>query len=189
MPTPTTTPSFPACPTAADASCRTPAVTAKSKVQMRVDVGSEAKDRLQWQWSAGTATTVADLGDPATSTEYDLCLYDPTGLRAAMRVPAGGLCHGKPCWRAGANGFNYRNRDGTPDGITSLTLRAGGTGKAQMKAKGAGNALPLPAVATLESVLQLQLRNRTTGLCFGTTFVPPFDAFTPLAGSLRDRAD
>lgn len=188
IPTSTPTPLPSACPTTADAACRTPTVTGKSKVQI-VDRASDAKDLLAWQWSAGSATTVAELGDPTTSTEYDLCLYDPTGLRAAMRVPAGGLCHGKSCWRARATGFIYRNRDGAPDGITSLSLRAGPDGTAQMKAKGSGSALPLPAVGTLDTELQLQLRNRSTGLCFGTTFAPPFDAFRPLFGFLRDRAD
>ncbi len=190
IPTSTPTPALPACPALVDASCRTPTVVGKSKLQI-LEQTPDAKDRLAWLWSAGSATTLGDLADPTTTTEYDLCLYDASGLRTTMRVPGGGTCRGKPCWRAHASGFTYRNPDGIPEGVRSLILRAGAEGKAQMKAKGAGDTLPLPALDTLQGDLHVQLRNRSTGLCFDSRFVPPFDAFTvgPTSEALKDRAD
>ena len=45
----------------------------------------------------------------------------------------------------------------------------------------------MPALASLTGTLQLQLRNRTSGICWGTTFSPPFDKLTD--EQLRDKAD
>jgi hypothetical protein len=192
LPTPTFTAAPPACPSVPDA-CRTSTVPHTSKVQVN-DRATDAKDRLAWQWSHGSATTRQDLGepfgDPTTTTAYDLCVYDDGGLRAALRIPAGGFCPTptKPCWRAlPPGGFTYKNPTGLPDGVTRVVLHPGISGKAFMKLKGAGAALPLPPLASLSGTLRIQLRNRSTGLCFDTTFVPPFDKLT--SEQLKDRAD
>ncbi len=188
-PTPVSTPNGSSCPPAPDA-CRTSLFPRKSIVQI-TDRADDPRDRLAWQWSRGAATTVAELGepggDPTTTTAYDLCVYDASGLRATVYVPSGGTCPTKPCWRALPNGFTYRNSAGGPHGVTSLSLRASPTDKAQVKLKGAGGALPLPPLASLAGTIEVQLRNRSTGLCFGTTFVPPFEKLT--TEQLKDHAD
>ena len=63
---------------------------------------------------------------------------------SAVRVPGGGTCGSKPCWRVAGAGCRYRNRTATPDGVAALKLRASGGGElsVQLKAKGANLRLP-----------------------------------------------
>ncbi len=184
-PQPTVTPVPDPC-TAAPAICRKPVVARRSKVSL-LDRPDDAKDRLTWTWGAGAATTLAELGDPTTSDAYALCVYDGAALRATLLVPAGGTCGTKPCWRAASNGFRYRNKGAAPSGVTELILHTGATGKARIQAKGAGPLLALPPLSAFATTLKIQIRNRTTGLCWGATYVPPFDVQKP--GSLKDRGD
>lgn len=112
---------------------------------------------------------------------------DDAGLQATLQVPPGGICAGKPYWRAKSSGFLYKNTDASPHGITQLVLKAGAAGQAQIQVKGRGASLPLAALASLTGTLDVQLRNRTSGVCWGATFVPPFDTRT--AEQLKDKAD
>ena len=159
----------------APASCRPPFVSGKSTVQL-TDKFLNDKDRLQWKWNKGSATSLADFGDPVTSDEYALCLYNDTGLRGTLVIPPGGTCNGKPCWRATSKGFEYKNNVALPlpDGITRLVLRPGPDGRAGIQAQGRGAELSLPPLDVFTGTLRLQLRNRTTGLCWDATFPPPF---------------
>jgi hypothetical protein len=182
-PVPTSTP-IPAACSAAPAACRPPFVSGKSKVQL-VDKSDDAKDRLEWKWNRGSATSLAELGDPVTSDAYALCLYEDATLRATFQVPPGGTCQGKPCWRASSSRFQYADRDGAADGITKLALRAGSDGRASIQAKGRGLALPMPAVGMFTGTVRAQLRNRTTGLCWDADFPPPFQKQT--AELLKDK--
>ncbi len=182
-PTPTSTPGL--CPLA-PAPCRTPTVGGKASLQLG-DKSPDDKDQLGWKWNKGAATTLAELGNPAASDGYALCLYDASGWRATMRIPAGGLCQGHDCWKTKPTGFLYRTKDGAPDGITQLMLKAGDDGKAQLQAKGKGTLLPMPALPSLASPIQVQLRNTTSGLCWGATYSAPFDKAT--AEQLKDKAD
>ena len=89
---------------------------------------------------------------PLRSDAYRLCIYEgPTPnatLRTDVRFAPGGVCDGKPCWKAlgkpaGAKGFQYKSKT-----RGSLALKPGIDGKAQIKlvAKGAAAILPpLPA--------------------------------------------
>jgi hypothetical protein len=130
--------------------------------------------------------TVPELGTPTTTDDYALCLYDASGGRA-FQIPAAGTCRGRPCWQAKPTGFTYRNKDAAPDGIVQVDLRGGGDGKARAAVRGQGGMLSLPPLTSLSSTIIVQLRNRTTGFCLGTSFVPPFDRSTPQL--LKDRAD
>ena len=92
-----------------------------------------------WQWTAGTATTKAEFGDPLTSTDYVLRIYDTSGAVVfAARVPAGGVCGTrklKPCWKESTSGFSYENTALTPNGILRLVLHAGDAKKARIGVK------------------------------------------------------
>jgi hypothetical protein len=180
-PAPTITPIPGACP-AVPTTCRAPG---GAKLHI-TDRSPDEKDRLQWQWSKGEATTVGDFGDPVATDLYALCLYDDAGLRATLEIPPGGLCRGRPCWRSKSTGFIYRNKDATAFGVTQITLKAGGAGRASLQLKGTGELLPLPALPSLTGTLDVQLRNQANGNCWGATFVPPFDKRT--AEQLQDRA-
>jgi hypothetical protein len=166
--------------------CRLPTAAAQALLQLK-DKAPDAKDQLRWRWSKGAETTLAELGDPLASDDYALCVYDASGLRARMLIPSGGLCDGRPCWRTTSRGFVYKNKSAAPSGITKLVLKSGAAGKSQMQAEGRGDPLPLPVLSTLTAPLQAQLRNRTSGLCWGATFSAPFDRLTTT--DLKDKSD
>jgi hypothetical protein len=87
-------------------------------------------------------------------------------------VPTGGTCGGAPCWKAlGASGFRYRNKAGTPAGITSLFVKAGASGRAKIQAKGRGTDLGTPSfILTLPVTIQLVVDDGSGPKCWQTTF-------------------
>lgn len=123
-------------------------------------------DRLQWKWLQGAATSVADFGTPAASTSYALCVYDGQGsLLASLAAPAGGTCHGKPCWRSTAKGYRYDDKDRTPDGVQRVDLKAGATGKAQVAVRAQGASFTPPSLPISSLPVTVQLRS-SSGTCF-----------------------
>ncbi len=147
--------------------CGLPAIPAKSRLVMKND-SAVTRDRMVWLWTKGSATSLAAFGDPTTTTEYEMCLFDESGPvpMLAMRsvIPAAGVCkRGKPCWKAFKDkGFRFRDGQGVPDGITKLQLKEGESTKAKMLLKGSGagegTILPLPDFP-LGLPLRIQLRN------------------------------
>jgi hypothetical protein len=170
------------CPPTVDLGCRAPAIPGKSQLAF-TNKSPETKHQLQWKWSAGIATTVGDFGNPNTTDDYALCIYNPTRT-AALKAPAGGQCAGKDCWAAKPAGFVYKDKDLTPFGIAQLTLKAGLDGKAKIQLKAKGNNIPMPVVG---DPMTVQLRNLTTGQCFTSTFSAPFKKYDGI--SFKDAAD
>jgi hypothetical protein len=91
--------------------------------------------------------TRAALGDPTASTSYTLCLtrmfgnlQDGIGYPVGqIEIPAEDQCDGDDCWRALAEGFLYRKKDTTGDGMMSARLTSRGL---RLKAGGAPITLP-----------------------------------------------
>jgi hypothetical protein len=72
-------------------------------------------------------------------------------------------------------GYNYRDRDRTPDGISGVKLAEGlEDGKAVVSVKGKGTRLGLPVVDDLDGVLEVQLQRTNDPLCFSAIYTPPF---------------
>jgi hypothetical protein len=122
-------------------------------------------------------TAIAAFGDPVlhASATYRVCLYDASGNAQPLleaHVPPGGACGNRLCWKATtAPGFVYRNRAGTPDGITTLTLKAGVTGRAKVQATAKGTNLLTPALPlTLPVTAQLVIVDGVSSECWQTTF-------------------
>ncbi|MEB2286379.1 MAG: hypothetical protein OZ922_17075, partial [Myxococcales bacterium] len=176
-----------ACPTTPLTGCKQPFVPGKSSLQIANKV-VDAKDSLKWKWLRGARTTLAELGTPLTSTSYQLCLYDQTGLRIEVTHPAGGVCAGKPCWKAtGLKGFKYADKDLTPDGGQKLALKEGAVEKAQIQLSGLGANLHVPAdLTTLVQPIVVQLQN-SDGVCWEASFSGPPTKQT--AQQFKDRAD
>ncbi len=172
------------CPVAPD-TCRAPTIPGKSQLQLE-DRTPDAKDQLKWRWTKGAATTLAELGDPTTTDDYVLCGYDAHGLRITARIPAGGTCDGRPCWKTVAHGFLYKRKDGFPRGITQLVLKSGLSGKSQIRAAGRGVFLAMPSLASIAAPLEVQLRNRTSGLCWEATYPAPLAKSTATELKARD---
>lgn len=130
----------------------------------------DKKDGLAWQWSARGAS---DFGDPLATDAYALCVYTEADdlwppLRYAAPIPAGGLCRGKPCWKATGGGFKYGSHDGAPGGVTSLSLKQSG-GKTKIQLKGRGPHLGGMHLLPIEFPIVVQLRNGS-GTCWSSTF-------------------
>jgi hypothetical protein len=124
---------------------------------------------------------VSAFKNPVSSTaSYRLCLYDSSANpqpRRNLDIPAGGtpagaMCGTKPCWKAGGTtGFKYKDKDGTPDGITGVKLKAGITGKAKVQVKGKGVLLQPPSLPlTLPVTVQLLISDGITTECWQTTY-------------------
>lgn len=140
-----------------------------------VDRADAAKDQLQWVWSRGAATSIADFGDPlSATTRFELCVYDASGNAQplhASRVAGGTTCGAKPCWKAlGTRGYAYASK-GNGDGITQLQLKAGADGLSQVRIRGKGLTLGPPDPALTPPVtIQLVGSDGTTTRCWQSTF-------------------
>ena len=87
-------------------------------------------------------------------------------------IPAGGSCAGKPCWKENAKGFQYKDKDATPGGVTQLKLKEGTVvGKSQIQVKMKGDNIDLPTLPIAQPVL-VQIKN-TDGVCWETTHSAP----------------
>ncbi len=168
------------------AGCRLPFVPGASSLQLLRRGG--VKDMLKWKWLRGTRTTLAEYGDPTTTTNYQLCLYDASGLQVEISYPAGGTCGSKACWRQnGVKGFKYKDSELTPDGGLQLALKEGAVGKAQIQLSGRGSNLHLPPDLTeLVQPFTVQIQ-QSDGTCWGAVYGAPAKTSTPVKFS--DRAD
>ncbi len=164
-----------------DPTCLAPIAPKKALFQL-TQRPVDSQDRLEWKWRQGAVTPRADFGDPlsAGGTSYALCVYNGApGLILHAAMPAGGFCgaaHPRPCWRATSKGFQYADKDLTPSGISSVTLREGLTpGKASVLIKGRGPLLTMPAVPIVSLPVTVQLKN-TAGHCWQATHGIPVTA-------------
>lgn len=192
-PTPTGTPT-PLCGATPRSDCTVPSFAAAAKLLLR-DSDPNRRDRLVWRWAKGNAP-ISSFGDPLTATEYALCIYDRSGgsatLAQVVTVPPGGSCDGRPCWRAFNQGFKYKNRDATEDGVKSILLKGsvGNRGKLLVKAKGEALTLPAPVSAERffdqDPAVTVQLAN-SNGFCWQANYSAP--ARRNQAGRFKDKSD
>jgi cysteine-rich repeat protein len=161
------------CGTAPASGCRLPAST-KGRLRIKVNSGDPRKNQLQWKWLHGTATTKIELGDPTTTEDYYLCVYDQGTIVSTTRIEAGGLCDGKPCWKETVKGYQFKDKELTPDGAQQLKLKEGDDGAAQMQFNGRGGMLELPSPLDLRGPVEVQLKQKTDAACWAATFSVPF---------------
>lgn len=157
------------CTVGPRAACKGGTVPRKSSLQVK-DRTPDAGDQVVYKWIRGEATSTAEFGDPTTTDDYALCLFDALGgLVSQTTAPAGGTCGTKPCWKPlGVKGYAYKDALRTPAGVDKITLKAGLAGKAKAQLKGKGVDLPsVPLPLPLPITAQLQSE---TGTCFEATF-------------------
>jgi hypothetical protein len=166
--------------------CRGPAQPQRGTVVLK-DKSPDKKDALNWKYTKGAATTLADFGDPLTSTDYTFCIYDqsvaPQPILLA-HAPAGGTCGTKPCWKAIKGGFKYDDKLLTPEGLQQVLLKSGAATKTKIVVKGKGVDLPMPALP-LTPTVTVQLKSET-GVCWEAKFSAPQKNFTE---QFRAKAD
>jgi hypothetical protein len=130
-------------------------------------------DLVHWRWLSGTATTLTEFGDPVTTDDVTLCVFDQSTPTASLifraHVPAGGTCGTRPCWVNTGRSIRYKNSAGTPDGTVGIVLVPGQEGRARIQVKGKGTllserplGLPTPP---LEVPLTVQLQSEN-GRCW-----------------------
>jgi hypothetical protein len=148
--------------------CTVPTTPFKAKLQLK-DRTNDASDLLNWKWLRGGVTQTSDFGDPVTTDDFALCIFNGSNLLLQADAPASGTCGTKPCWKPiSIKGFNYKDKDRSPDGLDKVLLKAGLAGKAKALVKGKGGNLPdLPLPLPLPAVVQLQSEN---GKCWESTF-------------------
>jgi hypothetical protein len=166
------------CVVADDAGCGPALGGGKSTILMRRKSGAPEKDALTWKWKNGAPMSIADFGDPPTSTgSYYLCVIDHTGgvptLRMQRTAPGGAFfCSDGNCWKPRPNGFAYTAKSGQPEGITAMTLGAGDTGHGKINVKGKGAALALPA-GLFTAPVTVRLKRDDAPACWDATFSVP----------------
>jgi DNA-binding beta-propeller fold protein YncE len=172
------------CPAVPQPSCSEPTIPRKSRLLLK-DHADDARDILDWRWTAGPAVSAADVGDPVTTSHYALCVYDASVLpqpRLGAVAPAGGECFNTkpndpvPCWRSTGSSrvrFGYQDTNRitglTPDGINRLRTEEHLAGRAKLQVSGAGASLDLPPLP-LTLPVRAQLRNLDTGACWEATY-------------------
>jgi hypothetical protein len=162
------------CGAAPAMDCRQ-AGTGKSSMLI-LDSASETKDRLQWKWLKGEATTAADFADPvAGGGAWHLCAWDASASSQPLvdlAAPGASSCGTKPCWKTtGTKGFGYKDKAGASDGVTGIKLGAGADGKAKILVKARGASLPTPALPlTLPVTVQFQIDDGVDVRCWESLF-------------------
>jgi uncharacterized delta-60 repeat protein len=163
-----------ACVEAPRPQCRGTLRQLKSALDVTVSTTPE-RQSLRWRYRYGVATSVDDFGEPTSTDAYDVCLFQhyqpfaPNDLVWQASIPAGGVCNGTACWKAGARGPIYHDRTRAADGIDRLTLRASDDGRTKIDLKAKGGNLAAPNVSYTSRPLLLQLQ-RSDGPCWETTF-------------------
>jgi hypothetical protein len=146
----------------------------RSKLIVKDDPGNIAKNRLQWSWSKGAATTFAELGDPLATTRYALCVWDGRAgspeLVASAEIPPGSR------WTTnGTSRLGYKDTHALQDGVSVIKLRAAPDGKASASLQGKGVFLDVPDPATpatrfeANPAVTVQLVS-SAGTCWQSTF-------------------
>ena len=147
---------------------------------------SFGKGKMSWKWVSSAAVAPPDFGNPTSTTDYLLCVYDASGEKLSAEAPADGTCGTKPCWKGlGTVGFKYGDKAGTPDGLTKAALKAGGAGKGKIRVKGAGTNLHLPT-ELLTTPVRVQLKRSGSSACWEATYSA---ATTSTAGEFKAKSD
>jgi len=145
--------------------CLQSVVSGKSLLLLK-DKAVNRGDKMLFKWLRGDATTLADFGDPTSTTGYQLCLRDkPSGLDRvfmSVAIPSGAA------WETKNGGFKYKDSSAASDGAQVSLLKEGEAGRAKIIVKAKGAALPMGDLNDLSLPLTVQLSNGS--VCWEATF-------------------
>lgn len=179
--TPTPTPS-PRCGATPQSGCRTTVVAGRSRIVLR-HTDPNTDEKIVWELKRGQATTTADFGDPLSTTDYSLCVYDyspgtPTLVLGTLAQAGTSCARGKPCWKkTHAGGYRYADYLGsgpTPYGLLRIILKPGANREAYVLVKAKGPNMPVPAQPLVQSPkVTVQLIKSDGPECWGADFSAP----------------
>jgi len=169
--TSTTLPSVSVCGAAPTSGCLT---ATKASFQVK-DKDAADKDQIKWKLSKVQSFAQSDLGDPANTTTYTVCIYDETAdtpaLVGSLTIdPNVGWDDNDP------KGYKYKDKAGAADGVTGAQIKTSDSdkGKVQIKAKGSTGNWPVPFSASeyfdQDTDVTVQLVNSTTATCWTSEF-------------------
>lgn len=136
-------------------------------------VSTRESGRLTWKWAdRARSATGPDFGDPLTSTDYALCVYDAVDATPRLvhksSVAHGGSCRSGPCWLpTQGQGFHYRDVAASR-GLHSIVMRRRPNGGAEIGVRGRGPNLGLASLP-LDSKVTVQLQ-ASDGSCWGASY-------------------
>ena len=147
----------------------------RAKFELK-DKATDKSDTIKWKWQKGEETFLADFGNPQSTTEYALCVYDESAgvpmLSTALQVPPSAL------WTSKSSGAKYKDKLAASDGVKAIALKAGAEGKAKVQLTAKGTAIPMPTpVGVDQNFAQdtrviVQLVN-SEGFCWSSEFTGP----------------
>jgi hypothetical protein len=145
------------CPDTPAAGCR----TAGKSILLIKDSNDDTKDKLIWKWIRGASTTAAEFGDPTTSRNYALCVYDSGGRLISADVPPSATK-----WQD----LKYKDSSGSADGVQKIILKPSATSNAKVLVKGKGTNLPDTTLGALSLPVTAQFINDESSVCFEAVY-------------------
>jgi hypothetical protein len=163
--------------------CTDPFTPGLSFLYLKDHPTDDGRDKLVWRWRQGSATDIADFGNPLVDTDYALCVYDANGGTPELTIRR--IISGGSNWIALANGYRYKDRKRARDGIGRIRLAAGLDGTAYIRVKGKGPNLEMIGLPLLQQgTVRVQLLN-DLGKCweaeYSTSVVNDDERFKALA--------
>ena len=131
-------------------------------------------NQVQFKWGKGPVVPLTDFGDPTGGELLQLCVYDQTAPDTYALVLSGSpSASGGGAWTGSPTGWRFKSTTGMPDGIMSVTLKAGTIplrGKVQVKAMRSPSFGPLPLRGDPSVIAQFKT---SLGTCWSATFSRP----------------
>ncbi len=137
---------------------------AKYKLKDRESDGPGVGDKLVWSWS-DDVTTSSELGEPAISTQYSVCIYENGGSTAV----AGATIAPGAKWSADGTDLSFYDDNSEEYGVRSVSLRAGTSAGVKGKLQGEGSQLSFGMLPVMGD-LRVQLRRSDDALCWEAAF-------------------
>jgi hypothetical protein len=119
--------------------------------------------RATWRWKG--PISLSDLGDPTTSTSYELCVLDRSGGTAILRGNEA-FPSGSASWAPSGHGFTFHSSSPGPQNEQALRLRASSAGKGSIRLKDRSEDIVIGGTPYAEDPdVTLRLRS-SDGICW-----------------------
>jgi hypothetical protein len=156
-----------------------PATTCQAPVKATLDVKDNAldvRDLLKFTWKGGPVL-FPEFGDPTQTTQYELCVYDASGIRAAVGVPPGFTPPIGPGWQllgtsTVPKGYRYKDAAAAIMGVKEVKLQASSIDRANLKLVAKGLQLPDNPPPPFQLPVTAQLYS-SDGRCWEAAFDTP----------------
>ncbi len=133
---------------------------------------ADAKDAIKWQWKKGN-TVAADFGDPRTTADYVICIYDSSGNPQPLisrAAPSGAWKRSPSKETDPTKGFSYTDKSLIPAGLSQFKLKAGLVDKAQLSVQGKADFLRPPTLPLVPPVKVEVRSTQNPGICWVATY-------------------